>query len=180
MLPSGEMALGQLQAQIDALWKELRRGQPQHPPWQKGCRVYRSTTQAITNNTITPISWDTEVHDTDACWAIGDPTKLYAEHAGYYMAGGQMTFAAAQLTAAGEVLIAVRADGTKYKAQQVLYIETKAQDVSLSVATGMFWLAAGGYVEIVVRHITGVATINLSLASDANQQFNNGWLARIA
>jgi hypothetical protein len=171
----------ELVRRVAALEKRAARlEEAEHPPWQKGCRVYRSTTQAISNNTVTPISFDTEVYVTDSCWAIADPTKMFAGHAGYYIAGGQMNFAPAQLTAVGEVLIAVRADGTKYKAQQQLYIETKAQYVGLSVATGMFWLAEGGYVEIVVRHITGIATVNLSLASANNQQFNNGWIARVA
>ena len=179
MSPSGQSALGQLQAQIDALKKQQARGLPEHPPWQRGCRVFRSTAQSIAHNTLTPVSFDTEVSDTDGCWAVGDPTKLYATHAGYYMAGGQMHMTMG--ANAADILAAVRVDGTKYRGQQVL-TAVASKEIALSVPTGMIWLAASSYVEFIVRQIqaSGSSAINLSAATADNQQFNNCWLVRIA
>lgn len=172
-------AFGELQKQINQLRSGQRRNMDEHPPWQKGCRVYRSTNQSIAHNTLTPLSFDTEEYDTDAGWAIGDPTKLYAKHAGYYLAGGQMHMTMG--ANAADVLIIVRADGSKYKAQQGIYA-VASHDVTFSVATGMFYLAVDGYIEIVVRQIqaSGSAAVNVTQASANNQQFNNAWLVRIA
>lgn len=145
----------------------------------QGCRVYRSTNQSISHNTLTALSFSSEAHDTDGCWASGDPTKLYARHAGYYMAGGQihMTMGAN----AADVIAAVREGGANYKANQGMTAVAN-KEISLAVATGMFWMDADDYVEIVVRQIqaSGSAAVNVSQATAQYQQFNNGWLQRIA
>lgn len=170
----------ELVRRIAALEKRTARlAEDEHPPWQKGCRVYRSTTQSIAHNTLTALSFDTEVCDTDTCWAVGDPTKLYARHAGYYLAGGQIVMTLG--TYAADVILAIRKGGTNYKAQQGLYA-TAGKDISLNVASGMIWMDEDSYIEIIVRQIqaTGSAAVNVLGASAANQQFNNGWLARIA
>lgn len=151
----------------------------ERPPWQRGCRVYRDSAQSISHNSLTALSFNVEAWDTDGCWAVGDPTKLYARSAGYYMAGGQMHMTLG--AQAADVLIAVRAGGSNYKGQQALYAVAN-KEVSLSIATGMFYMAAGDYVEIIVRQVqaSGSSAVNVTQASAANQQFNNGWLARIA
>ncbi len=165
---------------ITALERDSSRlSEDERPPWQRGCRVYRSTTQSISHNTLTAISFDTEVADTDGCWESGAPTCLYARHAGYYLAGGQMHMTMGGTSA--DVMIAVREGGSNYKAQQGLYAPA-SHDITLSVATGMFWMDVDDYVEIVVRQIqaSGSAAVNVTQASAAYQQFNNGWLMRIA
>jgi hypothetical protein len=41
------------------------------------CHIYRSTDQNVTGSgNLDIISWDTEVEDTDASWAIGTPTQI--------------------------------------------------------------------------------------------------------
>lgn len=165
---------------ITALERDSGRlSEDERPPWQRGCRVYRSTAQNISHNTLTAISFSTEVADTDGCWARGAPTRLYARHAGYYQAGGQMSMTLGGVAA--DVLIAVREGGSNYKAQQGVYAPA-SHDITLSVATGMFWMDADTYVEIIVRQIqaSGSAAVKLLAASMAYQQFNNGWLMRIA
>ncbi len=46
--------------------------------------VRRATVQAISTSTGTPVSFSTELSDTDSIWAIGDPTKFVAPRAGLY------------------------------------------------------------------------------------------------
>lgn len=176
-----QSAVGQLQRQITAIWKEINRGHPEHPPWQRGCRVYRDSTQSIAHNTLVPLSFSTEVYDTDSCWSVGDPTKLYATHAGYYMAGGQINFQPGVMSQAADIGVFIRANGTTYLAAQQAYC-VASHEVSWSVVAGMFWLGAGEYVEIVTRQIqnSGSNAINLTAASSALQSANNGWIARIA
>jgi len=146
---------------------------------EQGARVYRSTTQSISHNTMTAISFDAVVHDTDGCWTSGAPTKLYAKHAGYYVAGGQMSMTMG--ATAADVLLVVREGGNNYLAQSGMRA-TASTEVALSVSTGMVWLDVDDYVEIVVRQIqtSGSAALDLSAASGSYQQFNNGWLQRIA
>ncbi len=50
-------------------------------------RVYRSTTQSISNNTWTSVSFSAEVNDTDNFWVIGSPTRLTIPYNGFYMFG---------------------------------------------------------------------------------------------
>lgn len=149
-----------------------------HRTEARGCRVYRSTAQSINNATLTALSWDTEVHDSDTCWASGDATKLYAPLDGYYMAGGSAGFAAAQVTAAARLFLGVRANGTSYLGSNENHT-ISGKDATVGVCTGMFWLAAGEYVEIVVYHDIGSAK-NITAATTANQHTNSGWLMRIS
>jgi hypothetical protein len=165
---------------ITALERDSGRlSEDERPPWQRGCRVYRSTAQSISHNTLTAISFNAEVADTDGCWASGAPTRLYARHAGYYLAGGQMHMTLSSVAA--DVMIAVREGGSNYFGQQALYASA-SHEVALCVATGMFWMDVDDYVEIVVRQIqaSGSAAVNVTQASAAYQQFNNGWLMRVA
>lgn len=146
---------------------------------EQGCRVYRSSTQSISHNSLTAVAFDSEVHDTDGCWASSDATKLYAQHAGYYLAGGQITM---QMGAAGaEVLAVIIAGGSTYLASQQINVAA-GKYVSVTPMTGMFWLDVGGYVELHVRQIqdSGSTAVNLLAASGTYQQFNHAWLMRVA
>lgn len=177
---STERVLREIIVHVGDAEKRLERIEAQERPLtQRGCRVYRSTAQSIAHNTLTAISFNAEVADTDGCWASGAPTRLYARHAGYYLAGGQMHMTLSSVAA--DVMIAVREGGSNYFGQQVLYASA-SHEVALCVATGMFWMDVDDYVEIVVRQIqaSGSAAVNVTQASAAYQQFNNGWLMRVA
>jgi hypothetical protein len=173
-------AFGLLQKQITALQREQARRVGGHPPWQKGCRVYRSTAQSIAHNTLTALSFDTQVYDTDDCWVSSSPTRLTAKHAGYYLAGGQITMAMGA-TYGAEVLCVILVNGTNWKAAQQQNVAA-GKSVGLAVTTGMIWLSVDDYIEIYARQIQDVASaaVNLLQATATYQQFNNGWLARIA
>jgi hypothetical protein len=48
------------------------------------CRLARTTNQAITTGTSTPISWDSEISDPFAMHSAVNPSRLIAPWAGYY------------------------------------------------------------------------------------------------
>lgn len=150
-----------------------------HTSEARGCRVYRSTTQSVNNTTLTAMSYDIEVYSSDdACWDAGSPTHLVAPVDGYYMAGGSVEIASGQMTAAARLFIAVRANGTNYLGSNDNHtINGKA--AAVGVTTGMVWLAAGEYIEIIVYHDIGSAK-NISAATATSQHTNNGWLMRIS
>lgn len=59
-----------------------------------GARITRSTTQSITVNTDTAISFDTEVIDDSSFWAAGNPTRFTAPSAGWYSLAGTVKWPA--------------------------------------------------------------------------------------
>lgn len=149
-----------------------------HKTEARGARVYRSTTQSINNNTLTALSFDTEVNDSDGCWAVGSPTHLTAQRDGYYMAGGSWAMAAAQNTTASRMRIVVRKNGTTHAGANELHTLAN-KDAGVSVTVGMIWMEEGDYVEICALHDEGSAK-NVTAGSDTYPNSNMGWLVRIS
>jgi len=59
--------------------------------YTEGCRVKRTSTQTIPNNTITPIIFDTENYDTDNMWeGVSSPSRITIRTAGIYLITGQV------------------------------------------------------------------------------------------
>jgi len=143
-----------------------------------GCRVYRDSAQTIANNTVTPISFSDELYDTDTCWAVGVPTKFYAKHAGYHMAGGCAAFYASAAGASRRATL-VRLNGATYLTDNELTMSENIFAV-VSVTTGMFYMnGSTDYVEICVYQNTG-GNLDIYAADATNQHMNNGWLVRVA
>jgi len=142
-----------------------------------GCRVYRDSAQTIAHNTLTALSFSDEVNDTDLTgWAIGDPTKLYARHAGYYMAGGGVGWAA--FNGIRKLSCLVEYQGTTYLADSE-FVLAENQISVLLVTTGMFYMAAGEYIRIIVYQNSG-GNLDTIAGSATGQHVANGWLVRIA
>ncbi len=57
-------------------------------------RVRRAANQSINNNTLTPISWDTEDADSGGFWAAGSPTQLIVVTTGVHEVGSYVAWAA--------------------------------------------------------------------------------------
>jgi hypothetical protein len=136
-----------------------------------GCLVYRSTAQSLTANVGANLAWNTQVTDTDACWASGEPTILYAKHDGYYMAGGG--FRIDSFT--GHLTIYVMRNNSDYLVGNRVYYSSAVG--LISVNTGMFYLAANEYV-VIQATCTSNATITAAAAN--NTSYNYGYLFRIA
>lgn len=111
-------------------------------------------------------------------WAWTEPlARLYATTAGYYSAGGSMVFASGENTIACRCDLYVRKNGTDYMAINGIHtIANKA--FGLGIATGMIYLAAGDYVEIVSYHDKG-STMSITAAASTTQSNCHGWLMRV-
>jgi len=142
-----------------------------------GCRVINTSTQTIPNATMTALTFNTVIYDTDSCWSAGAPTRLYAQRDGYYLAGGGWSLADTQNTAASRIVTAVLVNGTN----QIQGSETHSKantSINVSVATGMFWLSAGQYIEIAAYHDEG-ASKTAGAATSINEGLCCGWLMRV-
>jgi hypothetical protein len=141
-----------------------------------GCRVINTGTQNIDSATVTALTFNSEIYDTDGCWDAGSPTRLTAQRDGYYLAGGTWMLASGQNTAASRMQLAVKVNDTTWMGGNEMHtIANKGATVGCS--SGMFWLSAGDYVELVAYHDEG-ATKAASAGSVTNQ-FCNGWLMRV-
>lgn len=140
-----------------------------------GCRVRRSTDQTIaTAGGWVSVIFDTEVEDTDGCWASGDPTKLYVRRAGWYIAGANVPWkdsvsqagsyrAARILLGLGTVVARVIDDPMG-----------SANNKYMNLCSAMFEMAVDSYVRLQVLHNVGS---DHYLVGDSAEP--NAWLVRI-
>lgn len=148
-----------------------------HRTEARGARVYNSGTQTITAGANTALTFNTELYDTDEIWDVSNPTQLVATRDGYYMGGGSFYLAAAQVTSADRISLSVRKNGVTYVQAQDLHT-INGMDAIVGVATGMFWLADGDYIELVAWN-DFAANKTVSAASLNAQAFCCGWLMRV-
>lgn len=137
-----------------------------------GCRVYRNSAQTISTATVTALSFSHEINDTDTCWAVGDPTKLYARTAGYYSFGASVAWTG---NATGSRIVYVRKDGTT-----ILCAERDAGlgvEQSMSVSGGQLYFAADEYIEVMVYQNSG-GDLDVVAASTTDQHKCCAWLSR--
>jgi len=143
-----------------------------------GCRVIRTTSQSIPNSTLTALSFDTEIHDTDGCWSSGTPTRLTASTSGYYEAGGSVNIVSS--SGSFHLWIGIRKNGTTWLANNSTWADAaESPNAWVGVSTGMFWMDAGDYVEVVIYQTSG-GSRNTRAASSENQHECCGWLVRVA
>ncbi|CAG0937618.1 hypothetical protein TFLX_06565 [Thermoflexales bacterium] len=141
-----------------------------------GCRVTKGPSQSLPNGQATALAFDTQINDTasnDDCWTPTEPTRLYAREAGYYLAGGAVTLKSAQRS--GRISLIVRRGGGNWIQAQSAHVHA-VDDSIYSVATGMFYMNAGEYIEIVVYHMLGDGI--QTYQSSGCEHCVNGWLVR--
>jgi hypothetical protein len=147
------------------------------PAWtsNKGCRVYRATTQAIPTATDTLISFSTERWDTDNCWALSpNPTRLVATTAGKYEIGAMITFAP---DATGQRAVILRVSNAFFAAQGFQNATGGSLGTGLCVAT-VVDLAANDYLEVIVYQNRG-SDLNVEAGDGTNRQKCEAWITRI-
>lgn len=116
-----------------------------------GARVYRSTLQTITNNTFTPLSFDTEVFDSSGYFDGGAPTRLTVLSSGVHRIIGDAQWVASASGAAR--IISLRKNGNSYFAYCVLPPHATCPVAGVVAAEEN--LSAGEYVELVVHQDSG-------------------------
>jgi len=134
-----------------------------------GCQVYRSTTQSISDDTWTAISYDTEIEDTDSCWSSGNPTRLVAGHDGCYVVSASFVIGAGGADDR-RIYAAIRKNGTDFVAQDMARSDAAAASVPRTI-TRVVELEEGEYVEICVLHDAGSAK-NI-LAASTSELYKN-------
>ncbi len=137
-----------------------------------GAFVRRTTTQSISHATWTAVSYNTQVWDTDGCFA---PTSsyLYARHAGYYMAFSSVRW---DSNATGIRRHAIYHGGVAMALQTTVASGNVEES---SIATGMFYMAVNNYVQTKVWQSSG-GTRTLSASVSSAYSYNCMGLTRIA
>jgi len=140
-----------------------------------GCFVTRNSAQTIPSGSLQVISFNVENVDTDNCWSSSQPTRLIAQTAGYYMAGGSVKLNTGT-TSVFRLQVGVRKNGTIYLSRQDFLTGVNAL-LGPETTTGMFYMDVGDYIEIFTYQDSGS---NKTTGGSSNPFEVNGWLARIA
>jgi len=142
-----------------------------------GCQVYRSTTQSIDSGTWDdPISYDTEVENTDGCWSSGNPTRLTASRDGRYVVSASFVLSAGG-TDDRRVYAAIRKNGSDFVAMDMARSDAQAASVPRTITT-VVELEKDEYVEVCVLHDSGSAK-NIDAASTSELYKNSVSFYRI-
>ena len=137
-----------------------------------GAFAYRPSAQTLAvSGTWYPISFTTELHDTDGCFAATD-TKIYARTAGYYTVGG-----GAILNAGFGLTINISKNGTVVVAQSDGGINDAAFG-RMTICIPMLYLAVNDYIEVYVKQHSG-SSQSLHTGSSGNYM-NWGAISRTA
>lgn len=90
-------------------------------------RVRRTTDQTISNNTGTPLSYDTVDFDTVGMWSNTNPTRLTCQRAGIYHVWGATFWAAGSDSGYRTAVIVLNGDGTNLEQGEHLLIKARGQ-----------------------------------------------------
>ena len=147
----------------------LERGEPE--PF-RGCKVYRNTTQSISNGALTPVAYTRELWDKGGCWSAAVSTHVIAPRAAYYLIVANVGWNNTD-TDGDRYLQAYDQDGNVLGSEGRSGISDAGQ---LLVASAH--LAQGDYVVIKVYQDSG-SSLNISAASTANQHLNSVQFIRL-
>ena len=120
------------------------------------CRVYNSANISLVNNTVTALTFDTEVLDDGGLHSTSVNTSritIPADGAGWYSIGGHVRFAA---SATGYREVKVRLNGVTDLAIQRVNNSGATDDCRVSISTE-YPLAVGDYVELCATQNSGGA-----------------------
>lgn len=134
-----------------------------------GCRIYRSTTQSIPDNTVTAVSFNSEHFDTDAYHeSVTHPTRITVPTglAGYYLLTGYVELDA---SATGVRSTAIGYNGTRNIAQQD--VQGGGSYTPRITLSSVYFLDEGDYVELVVYENSGGA-LDVHRVADVSPEFS--------
>lgn len=118
-----------------------------------GAKVYHSANQAIPDDTLTSLAFDTEVWDTDTIHDIvTNNSRLTCKTAGKYVIMGTATFV---YNATGERALFMVLNGTLEIAVETTTALYKALSYTKLGVSTIYNMAVGDYIELVVRQSSG-------------------------
>lgn len=106
--------------------------------------VYRANNQTLTTAVDTPISWDTELYDTNAMFALSAPTRITCRVDGLYIISAGMSYAA---NATGYRVTRIRLNGSTVVAADESASAGAVASTSLTLSLQRR-LVAGDYLEL--------------------------------
>lgn len=118
------------------------------PNWH-GCRVYKSTTQSISNNTQTTIAFDAEYYDTDGFHSnVTNNSRMIvpAGLAGVYQIRGRINFTS-NSTGPRYAIIGLNGQTSAQYDSYVVYQAVNGAETMIDVST-IISMSAGDYVEL--------------------------------
>lgn len=143
------------------------------------CRVYRTTTQSINNNTLTAVTFDAERFDTDTMHStVTNTGRITFTTAGIYVVSFSGGLAAASDYTLVEMMI--RKNGSSILANSTMGTWANATDGPQCATTTIYKFAAADYVEALVFHVnSGAAARNLTASGTGAAQycdFSAAWI----
>lgn len=147
-----------------------------NPP---ACRVYRATSQSITNNSLTVVTFDTERYDTDSMHSTSSLTsRITINTAGIYVVSAHIVWQADtdytrrlfDLLLNGATIIARKSDESA--------AHGIANDEGWNLST-QYKLAAADYVEVrVFQTNTSAGANNVTAATNYSPEFAATWVGK--
>lgn len=175
-MPEIDFTLGKMLSDIRSLQASVGRLERIKLNIYHACRVYRSTTQAIDTGVNTALSYDTEVLDTDACFAATS-SKIYSRTNGFYIIGASAMMDNTQVDSSDKFLsLKLQLNGSVIVASMGIH-SLNGKNAVISVVSGSY-LAKDEYFEAIWYHELG-STKNISAATATSQFYNCAWLARV-
>ncbi|MBI2934665.1 MAG: hypothetical protein HYY29_03740 [Chloroflexi bacterium] len=141
-----------------------------------GCRLIGTTGGAVLYDTPTAINFSQTISNTDSNWSTSQPTRLIANVAGYYNAGGGWAMSSTD-TSTGRIGTILRLNGNVNLVADTALVSTGEYAFSHVVA-GMVHMSSGDYVEVQAYH-TMSTTKNIVAGSTADEYYANGWLVKV-
>ena len=136
-------------------------GCPQSGTTVPSCRVYRTTTQSINNNTATAIAFDAERFDNDTMHStVSNTERITCTTAGVYVVSGSLYTSTTSSSGVRELY--VRRNGTDYLCGVTFTGQNNA--MFMNVGT-IFKMAATDYFELVYYQSSGGSFTVASTAS---------------
>lgn len=142
-----------------------------------GASVYHNTTQSVNNDTATAMAFNTERFDTDAFHDSGSNTKMTIPTGmgGIYRFGATIRF---PVDGDGYRTVSFRKGGSDFLNGFARYASSGSAVDTTVTTEGIWTLAAGDYIEVVVRHTAG-ASLTMPAGSSTDGSTSDFWIYRV-
>lgn len=136
--------------------------------YTQGARAYNSADISISNNSLTPLTFNSERYDTDTIHSTGSDTgRLTCKTAGKYLIVGQIEFAA---NTSGRRILEIRLNGTTNLAEIEHHpSQTGSAPTGMNILT-IYDLSVNDYVELLVYQSSG-GSLNVNAVANYSPEF---------
>ncbi|TGT72900.1 hypothetical protein EN802_13555 [bacterium M00.F.Ca.ET.159.01.1.1] len=134
----------------------------------RGALVKRTTSQAITTATETPVTWESAVYDSDSIWSAGSPTRLTVP------SGVTKVRLKANvqwdISSVGFRYVAMKKNGADFDGRGASLIDSLASNYEWqNIGSAVVAVTAGDYFDLRVQHSKG-SNLNLLPSATSGSQ----------